>query len=167
MADYNFSFSLPILPHPLIGFHPLFLPPLSPAISPETGWEKKPERDRERKAGNRCFGVVLWGRGRKPEMLKEPRWWEASKILIITYFSLSFRKNQFLHLGKTLSAKTMSSIRTLFPVACRVCFILLFLAKPYRFDAVFSFVYMVLILVYPNCTQEEIFPKVVTCYDFF
>ena len=47
----------------------------------------------------------------------------------------------------------MSVIRTLFPVPNRVCFLLVFLAKPYHFDTILLLVYMLLKLVYPNCTQ--------------
>lgn len=43
--------------------------------------------------------------------------------------------------------------RTLFPVRCKSCFTLLFLANSYHFDAFLSLVYVVSKLVYPNCTQ--------------
>ena len=59
-----------------------------------------------------------------------------------------------------------SAIRTLFTVVDKVCFILLFLAKSYHFDTFLLIVYVVSNLVYPNCTQEEILPKVVTCHNF-
>ncbi len=52
--------------------------------------------------------------------------------------------------------------RTLFPVRCKSCFMLFFLTKSYHFDAFLFLVYMVSKLVYPNCTQDEILPKVVT-----
>ena len=56
--------------------------------------------------------------------------------------------------------------RTLFPVRCKSCFSLIFLAKSYHFDAFLVLVYMVSKLVYPNCTQDEILPKVVTRRNF-
>ena len=58
------------------------------------------------------------------------------------------------------------TIRTLFPIRCKSCFTLLFLAKTYHFDAFLFLVYMVSKLVYPNCTQDTILPKVVTCHNF-
>lgn len=54
----------------------------------------------------------------------------------------------------------------LFPVRCKSCFSLLFLAKPHYFDTVLFLIYMVSKLVYPNCTQDEILPKVVTRHNF-
>ena len=56
--------------------------------------------------------------------------------------------------------------RTLFPVRCKSCFSLLFLAKPHYFDTVLFLIYMVSKLVYPNCTQNKILPKVVTRHNF-
>ena len=53
-----------------------------------------------------------------------------------------------------------------FPVRCKSCFSLIFLAKSYHFDAFLVLVYMVSKLVYPNCTQDEILPKVVTRRNF-
>ncbi len=43
-----------------------------------------------------------------------------------------------------------------FPVRCKSCFTLLFLANSYHFDAFLSLVYMVSKLVYPNCTQWQL-----------
>ena len=56
--------------------------------------------------------------------------------------------------------------RTLFPVRCKSCFTLLFLTNSYRFDTFLFLIYMVSKLVYPNCTQDEILPKVVTRHNF-
>ncbi len=62
--------------------------------------------------------------------------------------------------------RLVATIRTLFPVRYKSCFTLLFLAKPHHFDTVLSLIYMVSKLVYPNCTQDEILPKVVTRRNF-
>lgn len=43
--------------------------------------------------------------------------------------------------------------RTLFPFPCRTYFILVSLAKSYHFDTVLLLIYVVLKLVYPNCTH--------------
>ena len=61
---------------------------------------------------------------------------------------------------------SLFTTRTLFPVRCKSCFILLFLAKPYYFDTVLLLVYVISKLMYPNCTQDEILPKVVTRRNF-
>ena len=56
--------------------------------------------------------------------------------------------------------------RTHFPARCESCFILFFLTKSYYFDAFLFLVYMVSKLMYPNCTQDKILPKVMTRHNF-
>ena len=56
--------------------------------------------------------------------------------------------------------------QTLFSVRYKSCFSLLFLLKSHHFDTLLFLVYMVSKLVYPNCTQDEILPKVVTRHNF-
>lgn len=52
----------------------------------------------------------------------------------------------------------VETIRTLFSVADRTYFILIFIAKSYHFDTVLLLVYVVSKLAYPNCTQFKIKP---------
>lgn len=61
---------------------------------------------------------------------------------------------------------TFHLIRTLFPVRCKSCFTLLFLVISYQFDTLLFLIYMVPKLMYPNCTQDKILPKVMTRHNF-
>ncbi len=48
----------------------------------------------------------------------------------------------------------------------QVLFYIAFSYKTVSFDAILFLIYMVSKLVYPNCTQDEILPKVVTRRNF-
>jgi hypothetical protein len=111
--------------------------------------------------------------------IKSPALWNTKNIsFLFQFYSKKQKKGTFYNFKckRFLKLMTLSvyrlcglapTIRTLFPVRCKSCFILFFLTKSYHFNAFLFLIYMVSKLVYPNCTQFYITPSLYTVLKKF
>ena len=92
----------------------------------------------------------------------------SSHFKVVIYLSILFwGLPQIALTGYSGVPRDILLTRTLFPVRCKSCFTLLFLAKPYHFDTFSFLIYIVSKLVYPFCTHTYSLYKFLLSYFSF